>query len=70
MMINQNWRCSLWDVKAVRGVDVGSDHQLVLTKLLLKLRRTHKRRSGRLFDSQRLKNETVSNSLHRVQEQF
>ena len=59
VMINQKWRRSLLDVKSVRGADVGSDHQLVLAKLRLKLRRTSKRKSDRLFDSQRLRNETV-----------
>ena len=59
VMINQKWRCSLLDVKAVRGTDVGSDHQLVLAKLRLKLRRTSKKGSYPLYDSQRLRCETV-----------
>ena len=43
----------------MRGADVGSDHHLVLAKLRLKLRRTGKKGSDRLYDSQRLRCETV-----------
>ena len=59
VMINQKWRSSLLDVKAVRGADVGSDHHLVLAKLSLKLRRTSKKGSDPLYDSQHLRCETV-----------
>ncbi|XP_068708170.1 uncharacterized protein [Montipora foliosa] len=59
VMINQKWRRSLLYVKAVRGSDVGSDHHLVLAKLRLKLRRTSKKGSSLLYDSQRLRCETV-----------
>ncbi|GFR87158.1 craniofacial development protein 2-like [Elysia marginata] len=36
--INRRWRSSLVDVRAIRGGDIGSDHNLVLTKLRLKLK--------------------------------
>ena len=38
VMINQKWRRSLFDVRARRGADVGSDHHLVQADLKLKLR--------------------------------
>ncbi|GFS22276.1 craniofacial development protein 2 [Elysia marginata] len=36
--INRRWRSSLVDVRATQGGDIGSDHNLVLTKLRLKLK--------------------------------
>ena len=39
IIINQKWRSSLQDVKARRGADVGSDHNLVIGIIALKLRR-------------------------------
>ena len=35
--INKMWRGTLQDVRALRGADVGSDHNLVLMKLKLKI---------------------------------
>ena len=49
--INQKWRRSLRDVKAIRGADASSDHHLMLGKLLLKLRSTRGRNSEPLYDS-------------------
>ena len=40
LLINAKWRRSLIDVKVKRGADVGSDHQLVIAKVKLKLRRS------------------------------
>ena len=37
VMINRPWRRTLADVRAMRGMDVGSDHYLVIGKLKLKL---------------------------------
>jgi len=39
IMINGKWRHSLQDVRAMRHADVGSDHNLVEAKVLLKLRK-------------------------------
>lgn len=44
--INQKWRRSMTDVKAVRGADASSDHHLVMCKLQLKLKRTQKKKSS------------------------
>ena len=57
--INKKWRWSLTDVKAIRGADVGSDHNLVLCKLHLKLKKVDKKASRNLLDSGRLKDTTV-----------
>ena len=53
--ISQRWRTSLQDVKAIRGADIDSDHQLVLCKVRLKLRKVVRRNRERLFNSHRLK---------------
>ena len=37
--INNRWRSSLQDVQAYRGADVGSDHNLVIGKIHLKLKK-------------------------------
>ncbi|KAM9354321.1 uncharacterized protein KZ484_012474 isoform 1-T2 [Pholidichthys leucotaenia] len=57
--INQKWRGSATDVRALRGADAGSDHHLILCKLQLKLKRTNKKTSEQLFDSSRLKDPIV-----------
>ena len=57
--INQKWRRSLLDVRAIHGTDVSSDHYLLLAKLRLKLRRTKQKSSEPLFDSQRLRDPSI-----------
>ena len=37
IIINSKWKNALSDVKATRGADVGSDHQLLMTTLAVKL---------------------------------
>ena len=37
VMINGKWRKSLLDVRVYRGADIGSDHELVIAKVQLKL---------------------------------
>ena len=53
--INQRWRSTMFDVRAIRGGDIGSDHNLVLCKLRLKLKRTKKEPTQRLFNSLKLR---------------
>ena len=57
--INRRWRSSLMDVRAIRGGDVSSDHNLVLSKIKIKLKRTKKSHAPRLFDSAKLKDLTT-----------
>lgn len=45
--INRKFRRSLQDVRARRGADVASDHQLVVSKVQLKLRRDTSRQKNR-----------------------
>ena len=40
IMINRKWRKSLLDVRVMRNADIGSDHNLLVAKLALKLRKT------------------------------
>ena len=54
--INQKWRRSLRDVKAIRGADASSD-------LLLKLRSTRGRNSEPLYDSGKLTDPVVKNQF-------
>ena len=51
------------DFKAIRGADVGSDHNLVLCKLQLKLKKGNKTPSNQLYDSSKLKDTLVKNSF-------
>nr|XP_025037115.1 craniofacial development protein 2-like [Pelodiscus sinensis] len=60
--INQKWRRSMRDVRALRGADANSDHHLLLCKLQLKLKRlkrTDRKTGGQFFDFSRLKHPTV-----------
>ena len=58
IMINKKWRTSLLDVKTKRGADIASDHELVVAKVKLKLRKAKIGcdREGR-FDTAKLQNE-------------
>lgn len=60
VLINRKWAKSMQDVKVHRGADVGSDHQLVISKIKLKLRTLAKKsdHSSNQFDTFKLKNET------------
>ena len=61
--INQKWRGSMTDVRALRGADVGSDHLPVLCKIRLKLKRVQKQQGAQLFDSSRLRDATVKSQF-------
>ena len=61
--INQKWRGSMRDVKAIRGADVGSDHHLMLCKLKLKLKKATKEKREPLYDSGKLKDPTAKNQF-------
>ena len=49
----------MFDVRAIRGGDIGSDHNLVMCKLQLKLKRTRKTETQRLFNSLKLRDPTT-----------
>ena len=52
ILINGKWRSSLQDVRAYRGADVASDHNLLVAVLSLKLCRARRRQGrGHQFDS-------------------
>ena len=53
--INRRWRTSLVDVRVVRGADVDSDHNLVLCKIRMKLKKFKKKESERQFNSKKLR---------------
>ena len=60
IIINSKWRHSLQDTRVMRGADIGSDHNLLVGKLTLKLRRAKigDTKSQR-FDVAKLKNPAV-----------
>ena len=56
ILINGKWRSFLQDVRAYRGADVASDHNLLVAAVSLKLRRARKgQRRGHQFDSSKLR---------------
>ena len=56
ILINGKWRSSLQDVKACRGADIASDHNLLVGNVTLKLCKAKRgQERGRLIDSARLK---------------
>ena len=59
-MINRKWRKSLLDVRVMRNADVGSDHNLLVAKLTLNLRKTKVGESkNKQFDAIRLQDRAV-----------
>ena len=59
-MINRKWRKSLLDVRVMRNADIGSDHNLLVAKLALKLRKTKVGESkNKQFDAIRLQDQAV-----------
>ena len=63
-MINGTWRRSLHNVVVRRGADVGSDHQLVVATVQLKLHRIGKKEIARFnFDTEKLKTPHIRNNF-------
>ena len=58
--ISTRWRSSLQDVRAFRGADIGSDDNLVVGKILLKLRKSKAVSYTRPYATEGLKNEETS----------
>ena len=66
IVINGRWKTSLMDVRAYRGADIASDHNLVIAKIKLKLRKNRKKQTrGRQFDSSKLKDGNVRQAFQR-----
>jgi hypothetical protein len=66
IMINRKWVKSMQDCRSYRGADIFSDHELVVSKIKLKLKRTgHDKKSeiGRQYDSSRLKDPVIKNEF-------
>ncbi|XP_022792493.1 craniofacial development protein 2-like [Stylophora pistillata] len=60
VLVNQQFRRSVQDTRVLRGADVGSDHQLVRTKVKLKLKKITKPTSTRTkYDTGKLQNESI-----------
>ena len=55
--ISRRWKSSLKDVSVCRGVDVGSDHHLMVGKIQLKLKKILKPKSVKPFAMEKLKKE-------------
>ncbi|XP_053373668.1 craniofacial development protein 2-like [Mercenaria mercenaria] len=61
--ISRRWRRTLTDVRAYRSADAGSDHQLVIAKLQVRIARVKKSEQQRQprFDTTKLRGEEVKN---------
>ena len=60
---NRRWRSSVLDVLAIQWGDIGSDHNLVLCKLRLKLKKVKKQSTQRLFNSLKLRDPITRNAF-------
>ena len=58
--INSRWRSSICDVRAFRGADVGSDHNLVIAKIRLRFKKTKLQKAAKPFAIDKLKDPCVS----------
>ncbi|XP_065568786.1 uncharacterized protein LOC136032404 [Artemia franciscana] len=60
-LVSRKFRSSIQDVRAYRGADVGSDHNMLVTKFSLKLKRNEKKapNSEPQFDSDKLLDRTT-----------
>ena len=67
IMISKKWRGSLRNSRAYPSADIGSDHQLVLANLKLKLKRNSKKTTMNRADIRRLKDVEVK---YRYQEEI
>ena len=63
IVINKRWKSSPLDTRTYRGVDVVSDHNLVVAKIRLKLRRTSKPSTRRKLAVNHLKDKTAQNNF-------
>ena len=61
--ISSRWRLSLHDVQTFRGADVGSDNNLVIARIDLRLKKTKTVTSVRPFTTEKLKDSDVANSF-------
>ena len=48
LAFSKRWRSSLQDVRVLRGADAGSDHQLLMAKVRLKIAKVRKAKCGRV----------------------
>ena len=58
--INSRWRSSLCDVRAFRGADVGSDHNLVIANIRLRFKKTQLQKAAKPIATDKLKDPRVS----------
>ena len=61
--VSSRWRSSLHDVRTYRGADVGSDHNLVVARIRLRLKKTKVVTSVPPFAIEKLKDPNVANSF-------
>ena len=61
--INNRWHSSLQDVRAYRGADVGSDHNLVIGKIYLKLNKATESEVKKTYATEKRKEQTASDNF-------
>ena len=60
VLVTRHHRTSVMDTRAMRGADIASDHQLVRTKIRIKLKRKQKAKENRKkFNTVKLQQRTV-----------
>ena len=58
VLLNGWWRRSLLDCRTYRGADIGSDHEIVVAKLRLKLSSANRPKATRRLDVEKLRDES------------
>ncbi len=64
LAFSKRWRSSLQNLHVMRGADVGSNHDLLMTKVRLRIAKVRKGESGRVrFEVSKLKDLEVRNAF-------
>ena len=65
-MVNRRWRSSVQSCRAFWKPDIGSDHQLVMAGIKIKLKTTNGRGKVKRFDVDKLSNLAVQQQYQRT----
>ena len=65
-MVNRRWRSSVQSCRAFSKPDIGSDHQLVMAGIKIKLKTTNGRGKVKRFDVDKLSNLAVQQQYQRT----
>ncbi len=68
ILIRKRWKSAIMKANTLPGADVGSDHQLLIADLRIKLRRTDKTRKVKRFDVQNINRQYWIDTSNRFEE--